>query len=114
MDLNPYVKAVCKTVPKDIRENVLGYDRIKMWMQEFYGESTRFYHTARHILECVQMANEVTFENPSEAYMALLLHDAVYDVSVLPDRENVIASAKRADSELQFFNSKIDKNILFV
>ncbi len=64
-----------------------------------YGESQRAYHTAKHIEEVLRwfdiVVDEVGWERPIDAYLAILFHDAVYDPTA-PHGDNEARSARLA------------------
>ncbi len=48
-----------------------------------YGENTRFYHTDKHVSECLKhfLAYRELAENPAEVEVAIWFHDAIYDTT---------------------------------
>ena len=50
-------------------------------LRRAYGEPHRYYHTDRHIAECLQLLNRFAHvaERPDEIAVAIWFHDAVYD-----------------------------------
>lgn len=94
--------AIYKALPRPIADVFISRRDVIQIMDGYYMEPHRFYHTPRHILECVQEANHFEFEFPGEGYLAILIHDAAYDIGE-SDMQNVIDSAKIAEEEASAF-----------
>ena len=55
-----------------------------------YSEPQRYYHTVRHIVECLQLFHEIKeqLRNAPAVELALWFHDAVYDPQSAQNEEN--------------------------
>lgn len=75
-------------------------------LSSYYSHSDRGYHNLKHIkemLNCFQRY-KIRFTNPNEVYLAILLHDVIYDVS---KKDNEHQSALVAE---QFINRHIEND----
>lgn len=77
---------------------------MKEQIQLHYRTPQRYYHTLQHIMEFMQLyqqlAEDNRWEHPKEIYLAILYHDAVYNYGA---KDNELQSALLAKKEIKSF-----------
>ncbi len=80
-----------------------------------YSETGRHYHTWEHVLELLGhfgvVDEEIGWENPREVYLAMLFHDAIYDIG-RRDNEAQSASLARRVMETTLVGQGIDTDMV--
>jgi predicted metal-dependent HD superfamily phosphohydrolase len=71
-------------------------------LKQSYGSPGRHYHTWEHVLEVLgyyeKVARDVGWAHPREVYLAVLFHDAVYDIGA---KDNEARSADMAGEAIE-------------
>ena len=80
-----------------------------------YSEAGRHYHTWEHVLELLGhfgvVHEEIGWDNPREVYLAMLFHDAIYDIG-RRDNEAQSASLARRVIETVLVEQGIDTDMV--
>jgi predicted metal-dependent HD superfamily phosphohydrolase len=73
-------------------------------VEQAYGSPGRRYHTFQHIRACLDLAEQVAFDQPNRATLALLLHDIVY----VPGRKDNEERSAQVAAEMLQQQSRLD------
>jgi predicted metal-dependent HD superfamily phosphohydrolase len=80
-------------------------------LAEHYASPGRAYHTLEHVVEVVRHCQGLPFARPREVFLAVLYHDAIYEVG---QRDNEQKSAELAERELSALQAQPALELGFV
>ena len=85
-------------------------------LEAAYGETTRYYHTAQHVAECLKHFSvyREQAQHPAEVEVAFWFHDAIYDTTKSDNEDQSAQWARRYLSEASVNSQAVERVVEMV